>query len=133
MSAIVAAVASLVGVVIGVVLNPWMQGRAETRKVFGDAMSALALVAAAQSYPATTGVEGNVDPDASAELRRLMHGEFIAAMLEARRALAQVSPLCPGVRPFLPRWKDVQSAEVQSELETILRRGLRRRLYAPFF
>jgi hypothetical protein len=128
MSTVVVAVAPLVGVVIGALLTPWVQGRAEIRRTFQDAIGALALVAASTNYPIKTGPGGVEDPAASADLQRRMHEEFISSLLEARRALAKVAPLCPEIVPFLTRWQDVQVPAEQVRLSAILNRSLHRRL-----
>jgi len=51
MDAMVVAVASLGGVVLGAILNPWYEHRAEVRGLFREALSALSAVGAAQNYP----------------------------------------------------------------------------------
>jgi hypothetical protein len=127
MDAIVAAIASLVGVVIGGGLASWLQHRAEIRKIFFDAMAGIAQVAAAQTWPSKSAPGGIEDPDLSAELSRRMHDEFVAALLEARRTLAVASSICPELRSYLPRWSvAVMSPDERAVLEEILKRGIRR-------
>lgn len=130
-SVIIATIASLAGVVIGAAIGPWLQYRSDLRRLFHEALGALAMVAASQNYPSKVVPGGIDDPNASAELVHRMHDEFIAALLDARRALALVTPLCPEVRPYLNHWQDVQQRSVMQELEQILLRGLRRRLRIP--
>jgi hypothetical protein len=127
MSAIIAVIGSLVGVVIGGWLTPWLQSRAEVRKIFFDALAAMAQVAAASNWPSKSAPGGVEDRDLSAELSRRMHDEFVSSMLEARRTMAIASALCPELRDYLPKWSVVlQSEEDRAEIERLLKRGIRR-------
>jgi hypothetical protein len=127
MSVIVAAVASLVGVVIGAGLASWLQRRAEIRKIFFDAMAGIAQVAGAQTWPSKSAPGGIEDPELSAELSHRMHSEFVDALVEARRSLGVASAICPELRSYLPRWSEaVMSPSERADLEEILKRGIRR-------
>jgi len=132
MDAIVAAIASLAGVVIGGGLTSWLQHRAETRKIFLDAITAIAQFSAAQNWPTRSSTEGTEAPELSAELSRRMHSEFVASLSDARRTLATASALCPELRSYLPRWPQaMMSPEDRTELEEILARELRRAVFSP--
>ena len=127
MTVIVAALAPLLGVVLGAELPSWLQRRAEVRKIFFDAMTGLAQVAAAQNWPSKSAPGGIEDPELSAELSHRMHEQFVESLLEARRALGVASTICPELRSYLPRWSEaVTSADERAELEGALKRGIRR-------
>lgn len=132
MSTLTAVAGSLIGVILGAGLSSWHARRAEVRKLFLDAMRALSFASVAHWIATKTSV-GNVrkaDRGASDHLTQRMHDEFVDALLELRKALAAVAPLCPEVASYLKRWnwEEVQSEEVQEDLQRALRRGLRREL-----
>lgn len=126
-AAVVAVIGSLVGVVIGGCLTPWLQSRAEIRKIFFDAIAAMAQLEAAQNWPTTAAPDGVEDKELSAELSLSMHREFVAAMVEARRSLATATALCPELRQYLRRWSQAfQSEGDRAAIDLLLKRGIRR-------
>jgi hypothetical protein len=126
-AAIVAVIGSLVGVVIGGWLTSWLQSRAEIRKIFFDAISAMAQVEAAQNWLITSVPMGLEGREANTELSRRMLDEFVTAVPEARRALAIASAFCPELRDYVNSWPEAfQSAEDRAAIEMLLKSGIRR-------
>lgn len=132
MDTLIAAVASLAGVVIGGGLSAWLQRRAEIRKILAEARGAVAQVTYAQIYPKSTGIDGCYDPTASDEMRERMHDEFVESLVAVRRALAALTPYCPDLPDKLgPQWWLVQSPDKAADVQEILKAGLRRALWKP--
>jgi hypothetical protein len=91
-------------------------------------MGALAHLSATQVILRKTGLDGAADNEASAALVQRLHEDFVESLVGARRALAEASPLCPEIIPYISRWPELQSAEVATEVQNRLQRGLHKSL-----
>jgi hypothetical protein len=118
----------LLGVVIGGSLNSWLSRRAEIRRVFLNAMEAVAYLATAQAIGTKTSYThaAEAHPDRSAALEDRLHNEFIEALFAVRKALAAAVPFSADLEQYLPRWLSLQEPDVQLQVQKSLRAGLRR-------
>lgn len=92
MDAIVSAIASLLGVALGVGLTTFGGRRSSIRADFRTAKSAVTYAHAAHRLYRSDGIDGVRDAEMSRRLLETMATERNAALLAARRALSALAP-----------------------------------------